>query len=270
MSKLTLLEIVQDILSSIDGDEVNSINDTTESYQVAQVVKTTFESMTSTRDWPHLNKLTQLGSISDVNTPTHMSIPTGIKRIKTVSYNKRKATDTRDKYESVEYLQPEEFIYRTNSRNVSKSNVIKVSDLDGADIFIINDCAPSWWTSFDDENVVFDSYDSAVDDSLQNSKTQVFAVTDPSPFEMVDTHVPDLPSEAFSGLLAESKSVASFEINQIVNNKAEQIARRNNTWLSRNAFKAGGGIKYTTNYGRRRRRSRETLLQRSMRQNNNG
>lgn len=35
--KLTLLEIVQDILNSMDSDEVNTISETIESDQIAQM-----------------------------------------------------------------------------------------------------------------------------------------------------------------------------------------------------------------------------------------
>ncbi len=38
MAKMTLLEIVQDIMSDMDSDEVSSINDSVESLQVAQHV----------------------------------------------------------------------------------------------------------------------------------------------------------------------------------------------------------------------------------------
>lgn len=267
MAKLTLLEIVQDILSSIDGDEVNSIEDTTESFQIAQVVSTAFASMTDTRNWPHLRKLQQFGSVSDVNRPTHMTIPSTMRDVLTVSYNKRKDTDTRDKLELVTFLEPDDFLFRTNSRNSSKDNVITVVDTDGANIYILNDQPPSWWTSFDDEFVVFDSFDTGVDDTLQNSKSQVLAYSDPIPFVMTDLHIPDLPSNAFSGLVAEAKSTASLQVNQIVNDKAEQTARRNNTWLARQARKANGGIRYNTNYGRGRRRQTPSLLERSKKAN---
>jgi len=52
--KLTLLEIVQDIMNDMDGDEVNAISDTIESQQVAQIVKTTYLEMMANRNWPHL------------------------------------------------------------------------------------------------------------------------------------------------------------------------------------------------------------------------
>ena len=65
MAKLTLLEIVQDIMNDMDSDEVNSISDTEESSQIAQIVKTTYFEILGRRDWPHLSKFTNLNSISD-------------------------------------------------------------------------------------------------------------------------------------------------------------------------------------------------------------
>ena len=40
--KKNLLEIVQNILSDMDSQEVNSISDSIEAMQVAQIVETTF------------------------------------------------------------------------------------------------------------------------------------------------------------------------------------------------------------------------------------
>ena len=47
MAKMTLLEITQDIMSDMDSDNVNSINDSVEALQVAQVVKTTYYNIIS-------------------------------------------------------------------------------------------------------------------------------------------------------------------------------------------------------------------------------
>ncbi len=270
MAKQTVLELVQDILNDIDGDEVNSINDTVEAMQVAQTIKSVFNSMIDTRNWPHLKKLKRIDAVSDLDTPTHMKLPVGVKEVVDLTYDMRKVSDTRSKYNKVIYKDPSVFLDRTNSRNSDNDNIVEVTDIDGATLLIRNDVAPSIFTSFDDEYLVFDSYDIEVDDTLQNSKTQMIAYCDPIPFVLDDAHIADLPSEAFSALLAEAKSTASFNINQTINNKAEQTARRNNTWLARKAFKVGGGLRYNTNFGRHRRSrdTADTLLERSMKANN--
>ena len=49
----TLLDITQEILSEMDSDDVNSISDTVESEQVANIVITVYRDMMSNRNWPH-------------------------------------------------------------------------------------------------------------------------------------------------------------------------------------------------------------------------
>ena len=44
--KKNLLEIVQNILSDMDSEEVNTISDTVEAMQVAQIVETTLPCLT--------------------------------------------------------------------------------------------------------------------------------------------------------------------------------------------------------------------------------
>ena len=51
--KYTLLAIVQEILSDMDSDEVNSIDDTVESQQVASIVRSAYMAIMSNRNWAH-------------------------------------------------------------------------------------------------------------------------------------------------------------------------------------------------------------------------
>lgn len=47
-----LIEYVQDILSSMDSDEVNSISDTVESMQVATILKNCYEELVANIELP--------------------------------------------------------------------------------------------------------------------------------------------------------------------------------------------------------------------------
>jgi hypothetical protein len=249
MAKMTLLAIVQDILSDMDSDNVNSINDTVESQQVAQIVKTTYEEIVANREWDHLKEMVQLTASGDSNYPTHMSISDGYQKIYWIKYNKEQTGDTRVKYEDVEYLDPKEFLDIVMSRNEDSSNITKISDYSGVDLLIQTDAAPSYWTSFDDENIVFDSYDSSVDTTVQQSKTQVYALKEAT-WSALDTFTPDLPSKAFPFLVSEAKSTCFNSLRQFPNAKEEQKARRQRTWLAREKWRTNGGIKFP-NYGRK-------------------
>ena len=248
MAKMTLLEMTQDILSDMDSDEVNSINDSVESLQVAQIIKTTYYNIIDGRDYDFLYELFQLESSGTSSRPTHMKLPENIIDLKYIKYNTRKSTDTKDKYLKIKYLMPEDFMEVVDKRDSSKSNVTVVTDPTGISINVKKDKAPEYFTSFDDENLVFDSYDSVVDTTLQNSKTQCHGKRSVT-FTLTDTFTPDLPVQMFSYLLAESKSVAFVTLKQMANQKAEQTSISQKRRMSQDAWRLKDGIHYP-NYGR--------------------
>ena len=252
MAKMTLLEIVQDILSDMDSDEVNSIDDTIESQQVAQIVKTCYHEMISNRDWPHLQKLIQLDALNDITKPNYLRLPNEVKELKLVKYDARKEGSDKLEMKDIRYKTPDAFLRYVSNRNSTLDNVQTVTDFSGTSLLIFNNYAPSYWTSFDDLNLVFDSYDVAVDNTLKQSKNQAMAYMEPV-WVHLNTAIPDLPSEAFSSLLEEAKSTAFFVLKQMVNAKSEQKAARQKTWLSRKAWRASGGVQYA-DFGRKGRK----------------
>lgn len=250
--KLTLLEIVQDILNDIDGDEVGSISDTIESLQVAMIVKSTYLSISSGKDWFYQRKLFELTASSDNNLPTTMYVPDTYKKVDEINYNVRKLTDTRDNFKPMEYLHPSHFLNRTNKLNSSSDNVVKITNSDGVSYYIRKDQAPSYYTSFDDVTLTFDSYDSEVESTLQRDKTQAIGY-EQNTFSMEDLFIPKMPDEAFVLLLEDSKSAASLKLRQTVDSKAEQRAGQHKRWLSRNDWTVNGGVRYH-DYGRSSRK----------------
>ena len=245
---MTLLEMTQDILSDMDSDEVNSINDSVESLQVAQIIKTTYYNIIDGRDYDFLYELFQLDASGTSSRPTHMRLPENIIDLKYIKYNCKTLTDTKDKYLKIKYLMPEDFMEVVDSRDSSKSNVTVVTDPTGISINVMNDKAPEYFTSFDDENLVFDSYDSQVDTTLQNSKTQCHGKRSVA-FTLSDSFTPDLPVQMFSYLLAEAKSTAFVTLKQMPNAKAEQISNSQKRRMSQDAWRVKNGIHYP-NYGR--------------------
>tara|TARA_R110002020_G_scaffold245614_1_gene459334 strand:- start:3326 stop:4069 length:744 start_codon:yes stop_codon:yes gene_type:complete len=246
--KRNLLDMVQEIQSDLDLDEIESIDDTMESEQIVVILKATYYSMMSNRNWPHLRRSIQIEPYSDVTKPTHMKIQDEIKELCFLNYNKANASDTRKKYEGIKYLQPDEFIHKTNQNDDSQPTVTTVQDPGGVELFVRNDRAPTYYTSFDDSTLVFDSYDSGVDSSLQQSKVQAQAYVIPA-WTSSDTFIPDLPDDAFTALVEEAKSRSSLRLRQVADQKAEQESGKQNRWLARKARRVSGGIQYP-NYGR--------------------
>ena len=250
--KRNLLAITQEILSEMDSDEVNNIDDTIEAQQVAAIVRSCYFELIANRNWPHLRRLTQLDALNDITRPTYLRLPEGTKELISFHYYKHKLNGAEPNQQEVRYLYPDEFLRYTAARNFNMDHVTRILDTSGTTLLIINNQAPNYWTSFDDEHIVCDSYDASVDDTLKQGKTQVLLYRDPV-WDHTNTFIPDLPSEAFPALIEEAKSTAFVTLKQTVNQKAEQKAARQQRWLSRKAWSAAGGVRYP-NYGRRGRR----------------
>ena len=246
--KRDLLDMVQEILSEMDSDEVDSIDDTVESEQVVSILKSSYYAMMSNRDWPHLRRSIQIEGIGDTTKPTHMRVQDNVKELCFIKYNKEKDGATKKDYSGVDYLQPDKFLHKTNQEDSSSAVVDTITDTGGIEVLVRNDRSPSYYTSFDDEYIVFDSYDNAVDTTLQEAKVQSMAYVVPA-WTSSDTFIPDLPDDAFTALVEEAKSRAMLRLKQQPDSKAEQEAGRQNRWLARKARRVNGGIQYP-NYGR--------------------
>lgn len=251
MAKLSILEITQDILNDMDSDEVNSIDDTFEATQVAQIIGSTFRDMMANRDWSHQRKLTKFDSSASSLLPVVLPVASNTKRIDSIKYDKIRMGETRKNYLDVDYATPDDFLRLSNQRNNSNTN-IDVMSYNGVELLIQNDKAPAYYTSFNETEVLFDSYDSAVDDTIKSSKTQLVAYFIP-PLVIADDNVPDLPEEAFSALINEAKSRAMLKLKQFSDDKAEIQSRKQNAWLANNEWTVKGGIGYA-NYGRTSRK----------------
>lgn len=246
MPRLTMLSMVQDILSDMDSDEVNSIEDTTEALQVAQIIQTTYYDMMAKGDWPHLKTLFKLEATSS-STPSHMKMPENMQYLISFDYDVKKSGETRSNYQLIKYKTPEDFLSFINGRDSSSSTVDSVTDFSDVTLLIRNDVAPSYWTSFDDEYIVCDAYDSDVESNLQASKTQCFGFKEAS-LTITDGSIPDLPSKAFPYLLAEAKSTCFNAIKQAANPKEEAKAQSQKRNLSQDRWRHNGGIK-SPNFG---------------------
>lgn len=251
MRQMTLLEITQDILSDLDSDEVNSINDTVEATQVASIVRSVYEHLMDGRDWPHLYSLFSLDASGSSSLPTILTLPSNVEELAWLKYNKKKSTDVNDRYEDVKYLIPKDFVDLCSRRNSSETTVDQII-VGGVSLNVLNNVAPTYYTSFDNDNIICDSYDSAVDSTLQSSKTQAYGKRLPV-FTLTDSFIPDLPTNAFALLVNESKSACSLKLKQAPDQKAEQYAITGRRKISQEAWRVSNGITYPS-YGRTRKK----------------
>lgn len=225
--KPPLLSIVQTILSSMDSDEVNSISDTTESMQVAEIVKTVYNDIAILGQLPRDQLPFQLQASGDATLPVTMYIPEGIDEILWLKYDYATADQPTTTYQPLRPMPFGEFINMVTTLNPTETDITTYQYPVGSSTFTLycrNNIPPVYYTTADDNTILFDGFDNTVDTTLQSSKTfglghAVFQ------WQMTDTFVPQLDDTQFQRLLHESKSLAFAELKQSQHVKAEKSAR---------------------------------------------
>jgi hypothetical protein len=258
--RLTNLDYVQNILSAMSSDEVNSISDTTESLQVAEIVKTTFFNIMTRSDLPNQKKPFQLDPSLNYLEPVLMYIPEGIKSLEWVKYYD--ATDTMYKYVNIVPMQ--QFADQVNTFSPDESNVETLLFTVDGETFNFNyknDITPNYCTVISNYYVIFDSYDNTLDSTLQASKTMAYGLAAPV-WRMEDSFIPDLNEAQVNLLLNEAKSLAFLELKQVAHPKAEQEAKRQWSALQKDKSidNKPSYFDQLPNYGRNTRMSRGPLF----------
>ena len=245
--KMSLLDMVIDIMSDMDSDNVSAIGDSGESTQVARIVRSVYFEMIARKDWPHLRKTLALENSGVSAQPNRLKLPTAISKLDYFAYSSRKEVTEDQKFREMKYLYPDQFLQHTNGRKTSNTNVdeVVISDMT---MFILNDAVPTYYTSFDDEWLVLDSYVSDLSTTLTGGQAQCIAYSQPE-WTHEDTFVPDFPTEVFPTFLAEAKSACFARIKEQEDRKSEQQAARGNMAMAQRGFKVQGGIRYG-NFGR--------------------
>lgn len=169
----TLLQAVQDYLDATSGFYVDSIFDTDESQQVAKIAERVYYNMVQTySNLLFTMKESTLESLSDTARPNYMLLPANAQKIQESKIWYDVSEDnTKISYRELAYLSPLDFINKT--RASSETNSIIVEGFDGTKMSCGTNKMPHYYTSFDNRYVVFDSYDSDVDTTLQQSKTRL-------------------------------------------------------------------------------------------------
>ena len=241
--KRTLLQIVQNILSDMDSEDVNSISDSIEAEQIASVVRDVYFNMVSTRMIPEHQELLTLTSLSSIARPTHFIIPEDVKKIEIVQYN---ISATGTDFRTLRYMEPIEFL----SLNAEGDATITVNSVNGnVPVLIRNDKSPTYFTLFDDEHVVMDSYDSSISQTLTSSKTRCYGQKIPA-FTISDDFTPDVDEVLFPYLIAEAKSTCFSLFKNGVDQKIEQAARRQKSYIQNDMHRLKQANKRRP-YGRR-------------------
>ena len=220
--------MVQDILSELESDEVNAITDTTEAQQVAKIIRATYFSMFSRANLPEHHKIFNLTASGSASQPVLMTRPSNVGAIDWIKYNTSDDAALDPTYREIDIVSIEDFVKEMHDLNLTETTVDSMT-VNSQTFYYRNDVAPTKCAIFQEDNIIFDSFDLAEETTLQASKTFCQGLIMPT-FTMSDSFVPDIDENQFPLLLNEATARAFVSLKQMPNQKAEQEARRQ--WVS--------------------------------------
>ncbi len=259
MAKRTLLAITQSILSATDGDEVNSIGDTMESLQIVDIIRAVYEEIREVHDLPSSAVLFTLEEANTSTYPTQLKLPERVSVMNTlkyaeVTYPEDEDTAIKKEYRDVLYKTPEEFMAILDARDPLATNAVVVSyPLDtNIKLTIENDKFPSYWTTFDDEYIWFDSWDSTKTSTIVANDTKAWGQVQ-SPWVLDNDFIPDLPGNLFPYFESTCMTRCIAHFKQEIN---PEVARNNNRLRirsARNKWRQGRRNNEGPDFGKRTR-----------------
>src|SRR5687768_1170259 len=121
--KYTLLDMTQTILSSMDSDEVNSIDDNVEAQQVATVIRTAYYDLVDRLNLPEHYSLVTLDASGDLTKPTLMTLPSTVSYLKWLQYDHASVEDDRVNMTDLTFVSIEEFLRMTDQLDIDEAEI---------------------------------------------------------------------------------------------------------------------------------------------------
>lgn len=240
--KFTLLEMAQEILGSMQSEEVNSIDDTTEAYDVAKLIRSVYYDLAIEIGLPEHEGLFELNASGDPDKPTLMTVPDTVSLLRNVKYNIKSDEDENANYQDIVFLPFQDFYEMQRGYQEQEDNVgemIFTTNGEDFEVMYKSDKHPQWFTTFDDHTLIFDSYDSDLDTTLQKSKTMCMGIIFPT-FSLTNNFTPDLDPTQFSLLKNRAKVRAFTEMKQQRNPEAEKETRNQKIKTQKNKWLVSG------------------------------
>lgn len=245
---LTLLDTINYCLDYMDGFRVSTIDDTIESQQIASIAEKVFYDLVEdVFNDEKMSDLIQLESLADNTKPNYLKLPERANRIYESSVMYNTATDGSIEMTEIEYIPPKDFLVHIGNRELDATSQL-VEDFSGYDMIILNDQMPKYYTDFDDEYLVFDSFDSSVEATLQGSKSGVLTKVRRT-WTVDESYEIDLPDWFHPTYLNAVISEVSLTLKEEPNFMAAKRAR-SGVIKARKKQRIGTPNKYRRNYGR--------------------
>ena len=231
-----------------DGFRISTIDDGIESQQVASIAQKVFYDLNNdVFGNSQLESLVQLEALADSTKPNYLRLPDTAADIKHDAVMYDISDDVAEiEMKEIEYMTPLNFLDLIGTKKASTTNQV-VTDFGGYRMTIDNDAAPQYYTSFDDEYLVFDSFDSSVDSTLQSGKSGIITQLQRS-FTQSDTYIIDFPEWFHTTYLNQVMAEASAALRE---EALPSIARLSRLGIIRARKKNRiGEREHTINYGR--------------------
>ena len=254
MAKKTILTLVQELGESIGSDEIDVLGETIEAVEIVSILRQVYTEVLDRKRWEFLrDRVRQLdvraGGSTQLNT---LTIPDDVSRITCLKY---RTDNTIEDYIQLEYVTACEFVDRVQSRNPANADITTITNVDGVSLFIINDKAPKYWTSFDEETISFDGYDASRGAGNLIADSVIIADVVPEADFTDPAATLPVPQRMETLIFNEAISTCSLRLRQTVDPKAEKIATRQHRAL-REQLHVTNKDQAEINHGRRSRSGR--------------
>lgn len=240
---------VQRVLEKLNLDPVNSINDTEDSILIAREAESTYYDLLSRGTWPFQEELIKVQSVSDTNNPTALKLGANVDKIVSLRYDITASGADNKEYRRITWLEPEDFLEMVYSRNTGTDEA-EISNFFGTEIFVYNNKMPTYYTSFDNEYLVLDSYDSNESNTLLGSKTVCKAEVVPS-WQISDEFIIPLDDKFYPLFLSALTSACSVMLLNTQNVEEERRQMRAISRVRQEAYRTEAESFPKFKYGRK-------------------
>lgn len=186
MATSTLLQMVQDMLSAIEAESVTTVvsgSTTEDALLCVNIANRTFEELITRAKWKHIRTYKALTAGGNLN-----ELKAGASDIYIDGQNIWYGST--DDEARIRYVDPDIFIQRTIGRTSADSDVTVINN-----IKVINDEDPSFYTTFDDETLVFDAMPDGSGLVAGDSKAIIWV--EPAGRKSANSDVYDIPKQLY-------------------------------------------------------------------------
>ena len=174
------------MLSEIEAESVTTVvsgSTTEEALLCVNLANRVFEDVITNWKWKHTKTYKPLVAGSNLN-----ELKADSSDLYIDGYNVYYGTINEE--QKVHYVDPDTFVKRTISRTSTDSNVTVINNFK-----IFNDRDPSYYTTFDDETLIFDAMPSG--SGLVNTDSKAIVWVEPTTRLSADASVYDLPKQVY-------------------------------------------------------------------------